>query len=423
MSFHYALVDDLLSREEFDRRVEEKEEETGGLLDTHTAAMLVVGELGRSHVKIREITRKASICSFFGKVISIEPPREFMRADGAPGVLARLTLGDETGQIVILLWDERAMAVHETETGDVLEVIGRPTRSGTLEIHTLNIRPSACEISSIMTSFRTREKEEMVSAWEVCLLGLDQPREYHRRDGSTAVLVEGLFGDAEGTYRLICWTPELVSSLEPPCTVRMTGARCKEGVQGREYHLDAQGAIEGSGECITVPFIPIPGIVEGEVHALCGTITVLDPPRSYLKNGEVSWLRNFTLSEDGVGVRIVLWGEKSRIPLIDGEKVAIYHTQARAGRGSAMEIHSMRGTVIHPLSDSTRELVFVGTAIRDICGMSLDNGEEAYLVEGDLPPALHLRVEGRVRGRRLMPSRYEAAPPDRNALLSRLEML
>ncbi len=44
--FHYALVDDLISQEEFERRVEEKIEECGDLLDEPTAAMLVVGALG-----------------------------------------------------------------------------------------------------------------------------------------------------------------------------------------------------------------------------------------------------------------------------------------------------------------------------------------------------------------------------------------
>ena len=49
MQFHYALVDDLISREEFERRTESKMEECGDLIDDVTAAMLVVGELGRQH--------------------------------------------------------------------------------------------------------------------------------------------------------------------------------------------------------------------------------------------------------------------------------------------------------------------------------------------------------------------------------------
>ena len=85
MLFHYALVDDLISKEEFERRVETKIEECGDLVDEPTAAMLVVGELGRQHVKIRGLGGKSSLFSFFGKVIDKTEPKEFDRKDGEKG--------------------------------------------------------------------------------------------------------------------------------------------------------------------------------------------------------------------------------------------------------------------------------------------------------------------------------------------------
>ena len=41
MHFHYALVDDLITKEEFERRVEAKIEDCGDLVDEPTAAMMV----------------------------------------------------------------------------------------------------------------------------------------------------------------------------------------------------------------------------------------------------------------------------------------------------------------------------------------------------------------------------------------------
>ena len=75
--FHYALVDDLISKEEFERRVETKIEECGDLVDEPTAAMLVVGELGRQHVKIRGFRRKIQPLFFF---------RESYRQDRTKGI-------------------------------------------------------------------------------------------------------------------------------------------------------------------------------------------------------------------------------------------------------------------------------------------------------------------------------------------------
>ncbi len=111
--FHYALIDDLITQEEFERRVEEKIEECGDLLDEPTAAMLVVDALGRQHVKIRDLSGKSSLFCFFAKVLEKTEPKEFDRKDGEKGWVATLLVGDETGTTRIVLWDEKAGAVLE----------------------------------------------------------------------------------------------------------------------------------------------------------------------------------------------------------------------------------------------------------------------------------------------------------------------
>jgi replication factor A1 len=80
--FHHALVDDLITKEEFEQRVEKKIDECGDLVDEPTAAMMVVGELGREHVKIKGLSAKSRLFAFFGKVVDKTEPKEFHRADG-----------------------------------------------------------------------------------------------------------------------------------------------------------------------------------------------------------------------------------------------------------------------------------------------------------------------------------------------------
>ena len=147
MLFHYALVDDLITREEFERRVEEKIDECGDLVDEPTAAMMVVGELGREHVKIKGLSAKSSLFSFFGKVVDKTEPKEFDRADGEKGWVATLLLGDETGTTRVVLWDEKAGAALDTAVGEVLEVIGRHPGKSTHEIYALALRKAGCEIT------------------------------------------------------------------------------------------------------------------------------------------------------------------------------------------------------------------------------------------------------------------------------------
>ena len=147
MLFHYALVDDLISKEEFEQRVETKIEECGDLVDEPTAAMIVVGELGRQHVKIKGLFAKSSLFSFFGKVVDKTEPKEFDRADGEKGWVATILLGDETGTTRVVLWDEKAGAVLDIVTGDVLEIIGRHPGKSTAEIYALALRKASCEIT------------------------------------------------------------------------------------------------------------------------------------------------------------------------------------------------------------------------------------------------------------------------------------
>ena len=85
----------------------------------------MVTELGRHHVKISGLTARSSLFSFFGKVIEKSEPKEFDRKDGEKGLVAYLLAGDETGEIRVVLWDEKALALQEIECGDVLEIIGR----------------------------------------------------------------------------------------------------------------------------------------------------------------------------------------------------------------------------------------------------------------------------------------------------------
>jgi len=98
VQFHYALVDDLLTREEFERRVEEKMEACGDLVDEVTAAMMVVQDLGRHHVKIGRLGGKQSLFSFFGKVIAKNPPTNSNDRTGRRGSSRASSSGTRQGR-------------------------------------------------------------------------------------------------------------------------------------------------------------------------------------------------------------------------------------------------------------------------------------------------------------------------------------
>ena len=105
---HYEKVQDLLSPEAFEAKLDSVIEEWGGLLDRETAAMVVVERLGRS---VTAFTRVADIeegmeANLRATVVSISPIRTFTRQDGTEGRVTNLELRDETGSCRFALWDD-----------------------------------------------------------------------------------------------------------------------------------------------------------------------------------------------------------------------------------------------------------------------------------------------------------------------------
>ncbi len=407
MLFHYALVDDLITKEEFERRVDQKIDDCGDLVDEPTAAMMVVGELGREHVKIRGLSARSSLFSFFGKVIDKTEPKEFDRADGEKGWVATLLLGDETGTIRVVLWDEKAGAVLDTEAGEVLEVIGRHPPQRTQEIYALALRKANCDISCVTASGSGLSTEPV--DLDGILLAIDPIRSFTKRDGSTGEMIEAVFGDACGTARLVAWVPALLQDMAADMPVHITGAKPSGRGEGRDYSLDEKSTVTITETAASVPVIPLSQVSDTGMHSVKGTIKQFQQPRSFTsRNGTQSWVRNIILTDGDDELRVVLWGENALVPLRQGDPVEVYHARAKAGRFGGIELGVGRGSVFRlPRQDERRPLVVTGTIIEGAGCLFIDNGKERYLVEGDLPHGADVIITGVLTGSRIVPERVE----------------
>jgi replication factor A1 len=414
--FHYALVDDLISKEEFERRVETKIEECGDLVDEPTAAMLVVGELGRQHVKIKELTGKSSLFSFFAKVMGKTDPKEFDRKDGEKGWVATLLVGDATGTTRVVLWDEKAGAAVDITVGDVLEIIGRHPPKSTTEIYALALRKASCEITcslpangSIAGSLSTDPVD-----LDAILIAREEPRTFNRRDGTTGEMIEAVIGDTRGTARLIAWVPDLFMNIPPGTRVHITGAKPDRRSPGRAYSLDEKSSVAVTNQEITVPFTPICSVSEAGVYSIRGDVTEVKEPRSFTsRNGSASWVRNILVSDGKDDIKVVVWGEKALLPVHPGDQIEIYHATARPGRFGGIELSVGRGSSVHMPKEESHPIVFEGTIIAGQGCTFIDNGTQRYLIDGDFPHGVEMQVTGILSGNRIM-AEY-SRPVDLNA--------
>ncbi len=407
MLFHYALVDDLIPKEEFERRVEAKIDDCGDLVDEPTAAMMVVGELGREHVKIKGLSAKSSLFSFFGKVVDKTEPKEFDRADGEKGWVATLLLGDETGTTRVVLWDEKAGAALDTAVGDVLEVIGRHPGKSTHEIYALALRKAGCEITCAMPAGTGNLSNEPVDL-DAVILSVEPVRTFTKRDGSTGEMAEAVIGDREGTARLVAWAPELFAGLAAGMTVHIASAKPNNRSEGRNYSIDDKSTVTPADTVVDVPFTPLHSVADNGTYSVRGTVKQVQQPRSFTtRNGTTSWVRNAVIHDADDELKIVLWGDTALIPVSPGDQVEVYHATAKPGRFGGIELGVGRGSVFRVPKEIVRPIVFSGTIIAGPGCFFIDNGSERYLIDGTFTHGCEVAVTGLLTGSRIKPERVE----------------
>jgi len=423
VKFHYLLVDDLLGKEEFERRVEEKVAESGNLLDERTAAMLVVRDLGRAHIRIRDLAAAPSLACFFAKVLAVGEPREFERPDGTPGIVANVTVGDETGRARLTLWDEKAAAVAEIEVGDVLEILGRPKGGGKVpDVTAVAVQEAACEITCEEAA--APEGVGPAGDLEVRLIAIESPRTFTRRDGTPGEMVEAVVGNEDGVFRLVAWAPDVLLAVEPGENVVIRGAVARESDRGIEYSLGESASVIPSDREIDISMDAIADIVEGGTYSLLGTVLSVQSSRSFVtRTGRQSSVRNLVIADPTGEIPAVIWGEKAGEHLVPGDRIEIYNATARRGRYGDLEVHLSWGSAFVVLGDEEEEIEVVGTIVPTRQGTALDTGDACYLLREPLPVGYIVRARGTVHRGVISPSSLEALTPDPDDLQRRLDRI
>ena len=115
-----------ISREELEEKINQKISQLSDLISKEGAAQIVANQLGiklgedltNKKLKINEIPKGVGSVDALGKVLQIYDVREFNK-NGRQGKVVNLVIGDETGTIRIVVWDEKL--IREVEEGNIKE--------------------------------------------------------------------------------------------------------------------------------------------------------------------------------------------------------------------------------------------------------------------------------------------------------------
>lgn len=398
MRAHYALVDDLISWEEYEAKVQETVEETGGMLDERTASMLVVRDYGRQHLKIRNLSSTSSrLVSFFGKVLSFSEPRQFDRDDKTKGQVARIYVGDDSGETTLILWDERAMVTAELSIGDVFEIVGQ-VKNGT-EVQVWDLQMTA-------VTLKTRKEVKLPGDCPLILgkiLYLEEFRTYSRRDGSSGEMIRGIFGTEEGTAPFVCWEPALIEGVRKGDTVQITGASESLRDGSVEYSFGDKATLVRSDGEIAVPCTPVRDVTEGLGVLVRGELIDVQESRRFMtRKGTPASVRNAVIRDDSGSLPLVIWGDAAELPWRPGDQVEIIHGRGKNGRFHPIELHvGWQGSISYT-EDQAEEVKFSGTVIPTSMGCTLDDGSTWYLLDRVLPAGMQVEISGSARGKKIL---------------------
>lgn len=423
--YHHALVDDLVSREEFDHLIEKKIADCGNLADETAAALLVVKDLGRSHVKIRGLRGKSSLFCFYAKILAFSGVTEFDRQSGEKGLVARLTVADETGQVDLVFWDDQAAALEETfEIGDVVEIIGRHGKSAR-DIMPLNLRKTCVDIDCVM---EVKERKTPTRAdFHVLIVSLAEPKQFMRKDGTAGEMVSGLLADSSGTARLLCWDTSFLAGFTPGMAVLVSGALEKEGdYGGREIVFDEETTLTPAEEIPDIQTTALDALVPEQTVTVRGVITQVLPAKPFTKrDGSSSWVRNLRLSDGAEGspvaVPLVLWDEEAKRSLLPGDHVVIYHVFVKVGRTGEKELSLGRGGTLMVLPSGGTRVRVQGFVMHVPEGTLLSTRDGSWLVDTQLPHGTPAIMTGLACGRRLFCESEEVFEYDVNEVKKKVD--
>jgi replication factor A1 len=368
------------------------------------------------HKKIGEINEKDLFVDIVGMVVSVSTLSTFTRSDSTLGRVARVQMGDETGQIRVVLWDQKAEIVEELNSGAFIKVVNGRIRkglSGEIEVHT----SQSSEITRLKEppegigtpKLVPRTIRDLVPGLmsvdvlaKVVVLG--QVRVFQRHTGGEGKVADVTLIDGTGSIRLSFWDDktEIMEKLVAGDVVLLKGAYTREGLGGYvTLNVGKMGTIVINPEMdetknlppYTDACTPIAQLREGFPANVEGEIVETPSARQVTtRDGRELTVVSLRIRDSTGQTSLSLWNEKAErtknLPL--GTRIRLRDAFPRIGYDGDLELSTRSITKIEIFDDSDS---------------NSDTDDKQRFTEGDY-------YKGEVKLAALAECRIEAACPN-----------
>jgi len=253
-----------LTQEEVLTRVEQKERQAKGFLTSESAARAVAAELGvecsevplERGISIGHLVSGLGDVTVTGRVILVRSLQRFIRPDGSEGKVRRLSLADRTGEMKVVLWDDKAeVRAIEDLTGRIVKFSHGYVRrgfDGGLELNmgsrgNVQIAPDFSEDEfPPLTSFLKEIGQVTGEERTVNVLGVAgriyPVSTFKRNDGSEGKVRRLDLKDKSDEITVVLWNRKVdeLAEIESGRYLEIFGGRVRESLDGTlELHVDS----------------------------------------------------------------------------------------------------------------------------------------------------------------------------------------
>jgi replication factor A1 len=405
-----------LTREAVKRLIDEERAKAADLLTEEAAAHMVASNMGidgagkkiETKLVIGDLTSGLNDVSITGRVIHVFPSRTFSRRDGREGKVARMIIGDRTGSVTMVLWDEKAdhLAASKIEAGKIVRILHGYTRErrGEIEVNVGNRGQIFMEpLDAVEGSFPPLEEFFMTPAdihvtgrvnIEGVVTDKYPPSTFERGDGSEGKVSRLVLEEGGGRINLVLWDDKVdeFGFLPTGTRIRVISGSAREGRGGGpEVHISWYTEIEilehGVEPEEPVSYWTKIGELEDNMSGVnvYGQVYEIGEEREFTRNdGSLGRVASILIQDETGLVRLTLWDND--VDLLDelrtGTIVAVENGYTKEGYGGIdLNVGRYGEICINP---ENVEMVEVTPADRVVEIQNLSVGDKNVTIQGQL---------------------------------------
>jgi ssDNA-binding replication factor A large subunit len=212
-----------------------------------------IPELKTDYTPIQNLEEEMADVDVAGRVGQVFSIREFQK-NGGTGKIASLTLVDDTGEIRLCLWNDKADLVTRLNRGDIIAVESGYTKMGMngLELHSGwrgRVLPNPDVDIAELPDVKRVDIIDLEPGRSCNVAGtvleIGEKRSFVKSDGSPGQLASFVVQDKTADIRVVVWNEkaDMVERLVQGVPVTIDNGFAKEGMQGLELHVSSVGQI------------------------------------------------------------------------------------------------------------------------------------------------------------------------------------